>query len=166
MSRLLARFRFVFIYLSLTHIIRVPWFVLIVPLCTYINCLGTLEYLRISLIVPIFSRSRKNRHSYRTFKMKYLYGANLGTVPDVTVPYSTGNVPYPFTMTRGYLMVPYGTVRYNTGTVRYVECKEYVRTAPSSCVIVQHRLGQTRSTTYTKKVNATLVKSKKRTHIY
>ena len=74
-----------------------------------------------------------------------------------TVPYRT--VPYIFTITRGYRMVRYSTVRY-------VDYKKYVRTAPSGCVIVQYRLQDKLGQRPTKKVNATLAKSNERTHIY
>ena len=72
--------------------------------------------------------------------MQYVYGADLVTVYDVTVPYSTVHICNNARL---------HTVWYCT--VRYVEYKGYIHTAPSGCVNVQHRLGITRSTTYDKK---------------
>ena len=88
--------------------------------------------LRIFLRVSFIFRSRNYRYSYRTFRMQYMYGADLGTVPDVTVPYSTSTVryrlaPYTFTITRGYRMVHNRTVRwlqriYKDRSVRLCYC--------------------------------------------
>jgi hypothetical protein len=50
-------------------------------------------------------------------------GADLGTVPDVTVPYSTGTVPYRAHLQRCAVTVWYGTVPYGTLTAKNI-CKD------------------------------------------